>query len=133
MSEKITQIVKATVLDEQDTNEYRVVGMTSAGGFFAYVECRPKNDPNAKWEQDEHATQYQVWENDSPHFAYPEDLTKEEHARSFFSGQGFELGTESLTTCCGGDYIWLTCDECEQSGEPHDYATCSDCGADIDD
>lgn len=133
MSETVTQIVKASVLDEQDTNDYRVVGALSESGFFAYVECRPKGDPNAEWEVDDHATQFQVWESDTPTFMSPVDLTTDEHARGFFSGQGYELDTENLTTCCGGDYIWLTCDECEQSGEPHDYATCSDCGGDIAD
>jgi hypothetical protein len=37
------------------------------------------------------------------------------------------------SVCCDADYLWLTCDECEQSAESHDFATCSACGADIDD
>jgi hypothetical protein len=133
MSEKITQMVKASVLDEQDTNEYRVVGMTSESGFFAYVEYRPKHNPSAFWLTDENANQYQVWESDTPDFMSPVDLHTDEHARDWFSGQGYELDTESLTTCCGSEYIWLTCDECELDDEPHDYAICDNCGADIDD
>jgi hypothetical protein len=139
MSERVTQIVKASVLDEQDTNDYRVVGMISPNGFFAYVETRP-SDPNAEWEQDDNATQYQVWESDTPDFMSPVDLATNAHLREWFSGQGYELDTESLTTCCGAGYLWLTCDECGEGvwsngnfTSAHDFATCSDCGADVDD
>jgi hypothetical protein len=133
MSERVTQIVKATVLDEQDTNEYRVVGMVSDYGFFAYVQTRPSNS-NSEWLQDFHVNQYQVWESDTPDFMNAVDLRTNEHAREWFSGQGYELDTDNLlTNCCGSEYVWLTCDECEQSDEPHDYAICDNCGGDVDD
>jgi len=38
-----------------------------------------------------------------------------------------------LSPCCSEPYLWLTCDECEVSGDDHDFATCSKCGQDIDD
>jgi hypothetical protein len=44
--------------------------------------------------------------------------------------------TEPKSACCKADYLWLHCDECEESlndGEGHDFATCTECGADIDD
>jgi len=90
MSEQITQIVKASVLDEQGY-DYRVVGMTSDNGFFAYVECRPKSNPNAVWFTDDTANQYQVWESDTPDFMKPVDLLTSDHAREWFSGQGYEI------------------------------------------
>lgn len=133
MPEQVTQIVKAAVLDQDDQNEYRVIGMTSDNGFFAYVEMRPKGNPNAEWETDPTPNQYQVWESDTPDFMKPVDLLTDEHLRDWFSGQGYELDTTPLSVCCGGEYIWLTCDECEVNDEPHDYATCNDCGMDIDD
>jgi hypothetical protein len=40
------------------------------------------------------------------------------------------------STCCNAEYLWLTCDECDESvndGEGHDFATCSECGQDVDD
>lgn len=131
-NEKVTQIVKAFT-QEKDGNDYRVVGMTSESGFFAFVESRPAGDINAKWEQYEYANQYQVWESDTPDFMNARDLRSDSHLREWFEGQGFTLDTELLTNCCGGDYIWLDCDECRENDEPHSYATCGDCGADIDD
>ena len=131
-NEKVTQIVSA-VVEENDGNDYRVVGMTSESGFFAFVEKRPAGNINADWVQDDLANQYQVWESDTPDFMNPVDLRNDKHLREWFEGQGYTLDTELLSNCCGGDYIWLTCDECEQSGEPHDFATCNICGADIDD
>jgi hypothetical protein len=132
MSEKITQIVKAFVL-ENDGKDYRVVGMTSPNGFFAYVECRPEEEPNAKWEVDDTATQYQVWESDTPDFMSPVDLLTNEHLREWFDGQGYELDTTPLTPCCGVNDIWLACDECAENGDPHDYPVCSGCGAELND
>ena len=134
MSERVTQIVKASLCDnEQDGYDYRVVGSIDDSGFFAYVELRPASNPNAVWVADANANQYQVWEMDTADFMSPVDLTTNEHAREWFSGQGYELATTTLSLCCGGDCLWMTCEECEESDEPHDFATCSSCGADIDD
>ncbi len=44
--------------------------------------------------------------------------------------------TAPKSACCNADYLWLHCDECEESindGEGHDFATCAECGSDIDD
>lgn len=44
--------------------------------------------------------------------------------------------TEPKSVCCKADYLWLWCDECGDSaneGEGHHFATCSECGQDIDD
>lgn len=43
------------------------------------------------------------------------------------------MSTNPKSPCCNADYLWLTCDECEVSSEAHDFATCAECGADIDD
>ena len=110
MTEKVTQIVGAYLCEPDDNQQYRVVGMTSDSGFFAYVEKRANEV--ADWETDTDVNQYQVWESDTADFMSPVDLTTDEHARDWFSGQGYELDTESLTTCCGAGYLWLTCDEC---------------------
>ena len=39
---------------------------------------------------------------------------------------------EILTKCCNAEYLWLSCDECDPD-EMHDFATCPECGSDIDD
>ena len=89
MPEQVTQIVKAIVLDQDDKNEYRIVGMVDESGFFAYVEMR--SNENADWETDPNPNQYQVWEMDTPDFMKPVDLRTDEHLREWFSGQGYEI------------------------------------------
>jgi hypothetical protein len=137
MSEKIVQIVKA-VSSDNDGNEYRVVGTTSESGFFAYIEYRPEEENGigvigGAWDIEPYHNQYQVWESDTPDFMKPVDLLTDSHLREWFEGQGYTLGDKPLSICCGGDYIWLNCDECAESDEPHSYAVCEFCGADIDD
>jgi hypothetical protein len=89
MPEQVTQIVKASVLDQDDQNEYRIVGMVDDLGFYASIETRANE--NAEWETEPHHNQYQLWEMDTPDFMKPVDLLTDEHLRDWFSGQGYEI------------------------------------------
>lgn len=44
-----------------------------------------------------------------------------------------KISIESKSECCNASFTWITCDECENSGEDHEIKKCSECWETVED